>query len=364
MTVLAWLLCSCTVAVPRALASSSDAASNLLVDADAESSGLAAWQAEGFSVATYGSSASVPSASFAAAHELGDALFVGERTGASMSQTVALEDFAHSIDAGAQEFEFGGWLGGSAPGSDGVQASVQFLAADRQPVDGAVEIGPPTVGDREGATTMLECRVVARAPAGARFAQFELLATGANETGPVGMGGALYFAPVTPPVAVTEAAAAQESAEEEVVQVSWGWVTHAVEGPGCTRMVYEPIVSHVRRAVQPPDIPISPPPPSPSPQAMPPRASHVKLTRKHVSLQLSAAAVVHMVLYRAILATGAHSGRALWRLQKQLTLHASAAGTVTSTFRRSLRPGRYRVGIEAVSMDGKDTTLSSVWSLK
>ena len=94
-------------------------------------------------------------------------------TTSTLTQTVPLDKFAATIDAGKAAFLLSGWLGGYADQSDAYGLTVTFLNAAGQPV-GNASIGPVTKSDRGGATKLMERTTSGAVPALARSATVQL----------------------------------------------------------------------------------------------------------------------------------------------------------------------------------------------
>ena len=94
-------------------------------------------------------------------------------TTSTLTQSVALDRFAATIDAGKATFLLSGWLGGYADQGDAFGLTVTFLNAAGQSVGNAA-IGPVTAADRGNATKLMERAATGAVPAMARSATVQL----------------------------------------------------------------------------------------------------------------------------------------------------------------------------------------------
>jgi len=87
-----------------------------------------------------------------------------------------------------------------------------------------------------------------------------------------------------------------------------------------------------------------------------PRASRIALTRRRLSLRLSAAGRVRATIARQVRVRVRRPGRVRtvvrWRTARTLTLRSSRAGTVRRALRHPLRPGVHRVTVRTTSPSG------------
>ena len=329
------------------------AGENLLSNPGAETGNLDDWTGSGFGVAQYGSSPSVPSQAVAAYDGLGSWLFRGEQTGATLSQTVPLEDLAATVDAGQQPLSISADLGGAGGGTDGMELLMQPQGASGEPLGAPVQLGPPTASDRQHEATMLVCYATMTAPVGTRSARVTLVAVG------------------DPGATTTAIADNVELTDVELATEAILYGGPPIEGPHCKHRIIlppepkpssppppssggpSPCASNARlaTAVPPGTTPAAQPPPNPCDANRQDAASvsRIRLTSGHLSLRMSGAGTVDVVIAReSRIATHAkRSTHSIWRKILRFSLHATAAGLVNHSFHR-LGPGQYRVTANVV----------------
>jgi hypothetical protein len=335
---------------------------NLVTNPGAETGNLEGWTGSGFGVAQYDSSPSAPSQAVAAYDGLGSRLFRGEQAGAKLTQTVPLADLAATIDAGQQPLSIGADLGGAGSGPDGMELLMQPQGASGEPLGPPVQLGPPTATDRKDEATMLVCYATITAPVGTRSALITLLAVGNPGTATTANADNIWL-----------------DGEGELASESILYGGPPIEGAHCKHRIILPpepkpggpppsssgpspcansarthagralIATALPRGTTPAatgTTPAATPPPSPCDTNKQEVASvsRLRLTRGHLSLQISGAGTVDIVVAQEhLLATHAkRSARGTWHKMMRFSLHATAAGVVSRSLHR-LKPGRYRV---------------------
>jgi hypothetical protein len=149
-------------------------AGNLLVNPEAQM-GLEGWNANGWGVVAFGSSANVPAKPSSA--EDSD-LFQASVAGATMTQDVSVAQDAAEIDAGKQPMSAAASLGAAGSGNEGAEMLLQPENASGEPLGGAVTLGPPTAKDREDKASLVRCWANFIAPVGMRSVLVTIDATG------------------------------------------------------------------------------------------------------------------------------------------------------------------------------------------
>jgi len=328
------------------------AGENLVANPDAETGNLEGWTGLGFGVAAYGSSPNVPSQAVAAYDGLGSWLFLGEQSETKLTQTVSLAGLTAAIEEGHEPLSVQADLGGAGSETDGMELLMQPQGASGEALGPPVQLGPPTATDRKDEVTMLLCSATITAPVGTRSALITLLAVGN-------------------PGATTASADNIQLFDGELATTTILYSGPPPEGPNC----------HHRIILLPEPKPSSPPPPSSSgsspcasnarlataappgttPAAQPPpnpcdvngqgavSVSRIRLTSGHLSLRMSGAGTVDVVIAREsrIAMHAKRSTHSIWRKILRFSLHATAAGLVDHSFHR-LGPGQYRVTANVV----------------
>lgn len=91
----------------------------------------------------------------------------------TLTQTVALDNLAATIDAGKASFLLSAWLGGYADQNDAFGVTVTFLNAAGQPLGNAA-IGPVTKADRGNDTKLMQRSTTGAVPPQARSATVQI----------------------------------------------------------------------------------------------------------------------------------------------------------------------------------------------
>lgn len=118
--------------------------------------------------ALYGSSTTLPSASFSIQNQLGGNLLRSTGNGqGKLVQVRSLEGFAAEIANGTLLLEASAWLGGHSNSLDTPQVDVVFLGANGLPLGLPTTLGPVTASMRAGLTTLLYLNQAVNVPLGA-----------------------------------------------------------------------------------------------------------------------------------------------------------------------------------------------------
>jgi hypothetical protein len=329
MLLLGALLCVCGVGAPASVAAST----NLVANPGAEAGNTSNWSSSGFGVAQYGSSTNVPSQAVASYNGLGSWLFVGEQTGAILTQQVSVAGLAPQIDGGGQMFTVRAMLGGAGPGADGVELLVQPQNTAGEALGSPVQLGPPTAAEREDQATMLYCSALMTVPVGMRSASITLRAVGSPNAATTGDADNLELYPSEPAVPVESSFATLASSP-------------GVQGK-CTHTLFPPEAWAPIPSTSPPSG-VLPPPCGCVGHTEPVTVSHLRLTSTRLLLSVSNPTTVHVVITRHDHAGKSASRHAhAWNTVLRLTFHAHAAGVISRHLHR-LIAGQYRVTANAV----------------
>lgn len=163
---------------------------NRLANPGAESANTQSWTGDGFAASRYGSG-ETPSEQEARDRNYGQYLFVSEKAGGTLTQTMDLSDLSASIDAGQQLLTFGGAFGGKQQ-TDGSAAMLVELLDAQGAVASSREVGGPARADRNDESALLTCIQAIVASPGVRAARVTLSARTGSGSG-VAFADALFF---------------------------------------------------------------------------------------------------------------------------------------------------------------------------
>jgi hypothetical protein len=182
---------------PGASAEEEGSDANLVVNPGADM-GLEGWDSTGWAIVAYGSSASVPPATFGSVPGFPGPqpdLFQAQTAGSTMSQDVSLARYAPTIESSAETIYVALSAGSAGSNDEGAEMLAQPEDGSGGPLGAPTQLGPPTAIDRKDQATLIDCHAQFTAPVGTRSVLLTLEATGAPGQPSTAMADSIYVVP-------------------------------------------------------------------------------------------------------------------------------------------------------------------------